>query len=74
MKRLLSNLHEAASIATKHATIEQDKQAEGSHKKLKGAHLNFGDRVLVANKVERGKKKLADKWNATVYTVKDRNI
>ena len=31
----------------------------------------MGDRVLIANKGERGKKKLADKWEPTVYTVKD---
>jgi len=30
--------------------------------------------VLLANKSERGKKKLADKWDPTVYTVKDRNL
>lgn len=41
---------------------------------MKGTHLNVGDRVLVANKGERGKRKLADKWNATVFTVKDRNL
>ncbi len=29
---------------------------------------------MVVNKGERGKKKLADKWDATVYTVKDRNL
>jgi hypothetical protein len=30
-----------------------------------------GDQVLLANKGERGKKKLADKWEPTVYTVMD---
>lgn len=33
----------------------------------------MGDRVLLANKGERGKTKLADKWEPTVYTVVDRN-
>uniref|UniRef100_A0AAV2JJ45 Uncharacterized protein n=1 Tax=Knipowitschia caucasica TaxID=637954 RepID=A0AAV2JJ45_KNICA len=32
-----------------------------------------GDRVLVANKGERGKRKLADKWEDKVYTVVDAN-
>lgn len=35
--------------------------------------MNVGDRVLLANKGERGKKKLADKWEPTVYTVVDSN-
>ncbi|XP_049895671.1 uncharacterized protein LOC126387160 [Epinephelus moara] len=74
VRTLLSHLHEAASIAQKHAIKEQDKQAKGYNRKLKGAHLNIGARVLVANKGERGKKKLADKWSPTVYTVKDRNL
>lgn len=43
-------------------------------RKLKGTHLNIGYRVLVANKDERGTKKLADKWNPTVYTVKGRTL
>ena len=60
VKTLLSHLHEAASIATKHAIQEQDKQAEGYNRKLKGTHLNIGDRVLVANKGEKGTRKLAD--------------
>lgn len=72
-KTLMSYLHEAASIAQKHSTKEQDKQAEGYNRRIKGTHLNIGDRVLIANKGERGKKKLADRWSPTVYTVKDRN-
>ncbi|KAF1377084.1 hypothetical protein PFLUV_G00218260 [Perca fluviatilis] len=74
VKTLMSHLHEAARIAQTHAVREQDKQAQGYNRKVKGTHLNIGDSVLVANKGERGKKKLADKWNATVYTVKDRNL
>lgn len=74
VKTLMSYLHEAARIAQKHTIKEQDKQAKGYNRKIKGTHLNIGDRVLIANKGERGKKKLADKWNVTVYTVKDRNL
>uniref|UniRef100_A0A3Q3L803 Integrase catalytic domain-containing protein n=1 Tax=Mastacembelus armatus TaxID=205130 RepID=A0A3Q3L803_9TELE len=73
VRTLLSHLHEAAGVAQKHAVKEQDKQAQGYNKKTKGTHLNLGDRVLVANKGERGKRKLADKWDPTVYTVVDRN-
>uniref|UniRef100_A0A3B4ZFA4 Gypsy retrotransposon integrase-like protein 1 n=1 Tax=Stegastes partitus TaxID=144197 RepID=A0A3B4ZFA4_9TELE len=71
---LISHLNEAARIAQTHALKEQDKQAKGYNKKVKGTHLNVGDRVLIANKGEKGKKKLADKWDPTVYTVKDRNL
>lgn len=72
-KMLLSHLHEAATIAQRHAVKEQQKQAQGYNKRVKGTHLNVGDRVLIANKGERGKRKLADKWEATVYVVVDLN-
>uniref|UniRef100_A0A3B3SNI1 Gypsy retrotransposon integrase-like protein 1 n=1 Tax=Paramormyrops kingsleyae TaxID=1676925 RepID=A0A3B3SNI1_9TELE len=72
-KTLLSHLHEAASIAQRHSTKEQQKQARGYNKRVKGTHLNVGDRVLIANKGERGRRKLADKWEATVYVVINRN-
>ncbi|XP_077091870.1 protein NYNRIN-like [Siphateles boraxobius] len=73
-KTLMSYLHEAARIAQKHTEKEQKKQAKGYNRKVKGTCLNIGDRVLLSNKSERGKKKLADKWDPTVYTVKDRNL
>lgn len=73
-KTLISYLHEAARIAQKHTEKEQRKQAKGYNRKVKGTCLNIGDRVLLANKSERGKKKLADKWDPTVYTVKNRNL
>lgn len=71
---LMSYLHEAARVAQIHAVREQDKQAKCYNRRVKGTHLNIGDKVLIANKTERGKRKLADKWSATVYTVKDRNL
>lgn len=70
----MSHLHEAVRIAHIHSVKEQNKQTKGYNRKLKGTHLNIGDRLLIANKGERGKKKLADKWNAKVYTVRDRNL
>ncbi|PWA25098.1 hypothetical protein CCH79_00021089, partial [Gambusia affinis] len=63
-KTLMSHLNEA----------EQDKQEEGYNRKVKGTHSNIGARVLLANKGERGKKKLSDKWSAKVYAVVDRNL
>ena len=73
VKTLVSHLHEAANIAQQRTIKEQAKQSQGYNKKAKGTHLNRGDRVLVANKGERGKRKLADKWEATVYTIVDRD-
>lgn len=68
------HLHEAARITQKHARIEQDKQAKDYNKRAKGAHLNTRDRVHKDNKGKKGKKKLADRWSITAYTVKDRNL
>ncbi|KAI7804921.1 hypothetical protein IRJ41_023574 [Triplophysa rosa] len=72
-KTLLSHLHEAATIAQQHAVKEQKKQAQGYNKRVKGTHLSIGDRVLIANKGERGKRKLADNWESTLYVVINRN-
>lgn len=67
---LRSHLHEAAEIAQKHS-IQGRKQTKICNHKIKSAHLNCGDRVLIANKGERRKRKLADKWEPTVYTIVD---
>ncbi|CAI5681706.1 unnamed protein product [Oreochromis niloticus] len=72
-KLLLSYLSEAAKIAQEHTSNEQEHQARQYNKKIKGVSLNVGDRVLLANKGERGKKKLADKWEPQVYTVVERH-
>ena len=71
--KLMASLHEAASIAQQHARKEQQHQADGYNKKVRGTRLSVGDRVLLANKAERGKRKLADKWEPTIYTVIDCN-
>lgn len=44
------------------------------NRKVKGSRIEIGDRVLLANRKERGKKKLADQWESTIYTVVDMNI
>ena len=68
-KSLLSCLNSAMEIAQKHSSTEQRHQAQQYNKRVKGTYLSVGDRVLVANKGERGKRKLADKWEDGVYTV-----
>ncbi|XP_024118290.1 uncharacterized protein LOC112139697 [Oryzias melastigma] len=70
-KSLLSSLKSAIEIAQKHSSTEQQHQAQQYNKRVKGTYLSVGDRVLVANKGERGKKKLADTWENGVYTVVD---
>ncbi|KAJ8389524.1 hypothetical protein AAFF_G00119140 [Aldrovandia affinis] len=55
-KTLLTYLSEAARIAQQHSTKEQEHQARQYNKKVKGVSLQVGDRVLLANKGERGKK------------------
>lgn len=37
------------------------------NKRAKGTYLSVGDQVLVANKSEHGKRKLADKWEDGMY-------
>ncbi|KAL1252257.1 hypothetical protein QQF64_020053 [Cirrhinus molitorella] len=64
---------EASIITQQHSAKEQQKQAQGYNKRVKGTHLNVGDHVLIANKGERGKRKLADKWEANVFVVINRN-
>lgn len=72
-RTLLSYLAEGAKIAQQHANKAQEHQAHQYNRKAKGLALHIGDRVLLANKGERGKKKLADKWESAVYTVVETN-
>ena len=74
VRTLVSHLHEAAGIAQEHAVKEQDRQARGYNRKVKGTCIDVGARVLIANKGVLGKRKLADKWSPRVYTVRDRNL
>lgn len=41
-------------------------------RRVKGLDIEIGDQGLLANKMERGKRKVADRWESTVYTVVDR--
>ena len=70
---LAGALKEAIVIAQDHATKEQSRHAQLYNRKVKGSKIEIGDRVLLANRKERGKKKLADRWESTVYTVVDVN-
>lgn len=66
---LTKDLQEAMAIAQGHADKEQGRQAGLYNRHTKGQSICVGDRVLVSNKRERGKRKTADRWESTVYTV-----
>lgn len=70
---LANDLKEAMVIAQDHASREQKRHAELYNRRVKGPNIDVGDRVLLANRKERGKKKLADRWESTIYTVVDIN-
>ena len=71
--KLSEDLKEAMLIAQEHVTKEQSRQARLYNRKEKGPTIEMGDRVLVANKKERGKRKVADRWESVVYTVTEMN-
>ncbi len=54
--------------------LEKRRGNRQKFKKVRGTCLDIKDRVLIANKGERGKRKLADKWDPAVYSVVDRNL
>ncbi|KAJ0002663.1 hypothetical protein NQD34_007812 [Periophthalmus magnuspinnatus] len=73
VESLVSDLKEAMVVARDHVNKEQHRHALLYNRKVKGSNVEIGERVLLANKKERGKRKLADKWESTVYTVVDVN-
>lgn len=62
VQSLGKDLREAVTLAQKHADKQQSRQAVLYNLKLKGHSVEKGDRVLLANEWERGKKRLADRW------------
>lgn len=72
VQSLKKDLREAMSVAQEHARRQQIKQAEYYDRKGKGHSLEFGNRVLLANMGEGGKRKLADQWERVVYVAVDK--
>lgn len=62
-------LKEAMGIARASASKQLKRHTELYNRKVRGAPVDVGDRVLLANKGERGKRKLADRWEDAVYLV-----
>ncbi|KAL1276854.1 hypothetical protein QQF64_036477 [Cirrhinus molitorella] len=69
VSKLKCDLGEAAKIAQKHSSTEQAHHARIYNQKVKGSPLAVSDRVLLANCGERGKRKIADKWESNLYEV-----
>ncbi|XP_041955682.1 uncharacterized protein LOC121714730 [Alosa sapidissima] len=69
VKSLACDLQSAMQVAQRNSRLEQRHQADQYNKRVKGLALSIGDRVLVANKGCRGKRKLADRWEHDVYIV-----
>ncbi len=73
VESLNRDLKDALAVAEANAFKEQSHQARMYNRRNKGGNIEVGDRVLLANKSERGKRKLSDKWDSVVYTVVDRD-
>ncbi|KAJ8404545.1 hypothetical protein AAFF_G00338120 [Aldrovandia affinis] len=73
VQALRRDLAEAVKIAQASAGKQQKRQANLYDRKLRGAPVDVGDRVLLANKGERGKRKLADRWEGHLYDVTEKN-
>lgn len=73
VKVLLSDLKHAVTIASETAGKQLKRHTDLYNRKLKGAPVDVGDRVLLANKGERGKRKLSDRWESSLYIVIGKN-
>lgn len=69
VKRLRNDLKEALAVAQKNTEASQKHQAEFYNQKTKGRDIEVGDQVLLANKGEHGRRKLADRWESIPYRV-----
>uniref|UniRef100_A0A8C5H551 Gypsy retrotransposon integrase-like protein 1 n=1 Tax=Gouania willdenowi TaxID=441366 RepID=A0A8C5H551_GOUWI len=67
--QLRKDLSEASRIAREQSRQEQARHARLYNRRVKGSPLAVGDRVLQANRGEKGKRKLADKWDSAPYDV-----
>ncbi|CAI5678467.1 unnamed protein product [Oreochromis niloticus] len=70
---LREDVKEAMVITRARAAQEKRRHSQLYNRRVKGSRIEVGDRVLVANRKERGKKKVADRWESPHYTVIDVN-
>lgn len=69
VKKLRNDLKEALVVAQDNVDVSQQSQSELYNRRMKGGHMVLGDQVLLANKGERGKRKLAKRWDTTLFRV-----
>ena len=69
VKTLRSRLEECYQLASRSSARSAGRNKSRFDQKVKPAGLEVGDRVLVRNVRQRGKHKLADKWEEAVYVV-----
>ena len=69
IQRLRQHMHKAYHEVQAAAEKARARQKAGYDKKVRASVLQPGDRVLVANKSERGKAKLKDRWEAVPHVV-----
>ena len=69
VKSLKKRLEHAYQLASKRIDNAQKNQKDNYDKKIRGATIEVGDRVLLHNVSLRGKQKLADKWQEQVFLV-----
>ncbi len=69
VQALRRDMKEAMCVAQASAKKQLKRHADLYNRRVKGGPIDVGDRVLLANKGARGKRKLADLWEDTVYTV-----
>ncbi|XP_032402446.1 uncharacterized protein LOC116708623 [Xiphophorus hellerii] len=69
VETLRKDMREAMAVAQSTATKQLQRHTELYNRRVRGVPVEVNDRVLLANKGERGKRKLADRWDSTVYVV-----
>ncbi|KAL3992153.1 cell division cycle protein 37 [Sarotherodon galilaeus] len=69
VERLKSHLEESYKLAIENSEKVMKRNKDRFDKNVTASQLNVGDRVLVRNVRVRGKHKLADKWESSVYIV-----
>ena len=70
VKDLQSRLSVAFDLAKQEMDKARSRQKQGYDTRVRGATIHVGDKVLVRRLSERGKHKLANKWEDMVFEVK----